>query len=551
MSADDRRHRSSGILLSVLVLVGCESARAPAEPSDNPDALPSGLPIPFPSGFALPSGFGVPTGVNTPTVIGAPNPVTVRVTLDGQRKATGSIGRHGGTLTAAAADTQIAMVPVSSIAGLPFSGGLGGAVQFEPDGLELFKPALFTIEPARRIPPERQIGFAYFGQGQDLYAVPSKTTSSGGMQLYLSHFSGGGGANGLAKDLAGLSPADLIARAQQLVAEAQEKARQEGSTEPLERIVAPILSAVNAQLRAAYGAGLNGDCASASQAVRALQGIRRQEILEGAIAEDAASFVDPAQYEAIRARCEEETLRRLKEACAFGDMADMQKAYVLALRASGTAGDNSQQPDTTSCVEKHWTGTITLTHVTKTKETATYSSDESTATLTETFTLGGMRDKIGLPNDYGLRFDGTVSATYAYDASSELHTPMPLCGPWGNGTSTTRQSGTLSQGSMTMEMFVMNDDVEIAANSDATFEAPGETSMTGMRRHNDCNAPEVINDPPMKISTTIGVEPVEERDHFVPDTNRMEIRGQYPPRNKPAAGNQSETLTITWNLVRK
>ncbi|HSO11359.1 MAG TPA: hypothetical protein VLT51_03210, partial [Anaerolineales bacterium] len=140
------------------------------------------------------------------------NPIDVTITLDntnvtevvsatdgGEMSVTGSDGSRY-TLSippdALSADTEISMTPISTISGLPFSGGLGGAVKLEPSGLGFFDFVTLTIEPANPIPLENQILFGFEENGEDLHlAIPGADYSK--IQIRFLHFSGAGVGNGV------------------------------------------------------------------------------------------------------------------------------------------------------------------------------------------------------------------------------------------------------------------------------------------------------------------------------------------------------------------
>ena len=113
-----------------------------------------------------------------------PNPVKVSVRTDDSKAVSAVIPIEGGDISATATDgtkfnlkvpagalagnEKITLVPVSSIAGLPLSGGLSAAVQLQPEGLLLLTPATLTIEPATPVPENELTAFGYRGDGDDL-----------------------------------------------------------------------------------------------------------------------------------------------------------------------------------------------------------------------------------------------------------------------------------------------------------------------------------------------------------------------------------------------
>ena len=150
----------------------------------------------------------------------APNPINLSLSIDAAttaRSATVS-SATGGTLSATgsdgttyqlsipagalAQDTLITMTPVAAISNLPLSGGLGGAVKFEPEGLTFFKDASLTIVPAKAIPAGSQITFGFSGSGEDM--VIGSPLSGNGIRMVIQHFSGAGVGNGTSAELAGI-----------------------------------------------------------------------------------------------------------------------------------------------------------------------------------------------------------------------------------------------------------------------------------------------------------------------------------------------------------
>ncbi len=133
----------------------------------------------------------------------------VAATLDDARAATASLGPDGGTVTATDADgtqytlvvpagallvdTPITLTPVAAIDDLPLTGGLVAAVQFAPEGLQLYVPATLTIELAAAVDPAGLVGFGYAGSGAGLHLDLVGATGST-LVLSVTHFSGVGAA---------------------------------------------------------------------------------------------------------------------------------------------------------------------------------------------------------------------------------------------------------------------------------------------------------------------------------------------------------------------
>lgn len=152
--------------------------------------------------------YGMPSVFQAP-----PAPLHVTPSLDSAHAATMLFpAASGGSLTATGADgtvftltlpanallsdETITMTPLSSVEGLPVSGGLAAAVQLAPDGLLLQQPATLTIQPAATIPVNQQVGFGYHGSGQEFYYQPLGAAKT--ITLTLLHFSGAGVGQGTA-----------------------------------------------------------------------------------------------------------------------------------------------------------------------------------------------------------------------------------------------------------------------------------------------------------------------------------------------------------------
>jgi len=89
---------------------------------------------------------------------------------------------------------DIKVSALKTIAGFPFSGGLLGAVSFEPDGLQFGVPAVLTIPLPKKIPAGMGvIGFLFDGSGQS-WRVVKASKASGVINVPIEHFSGGGAA---------------------------------------------------------------------------------------------------------------------------------------------------------------------------------------------------------------------------------------------------------------------------------------------------------------------------------------------------------------------
>jgi hypothetical protein len=200
-----------------------------AAPAPAPGGAPSPSPTPTPT--PRPSPTPTPTPTDDPASPLAPaDPLDVTPALDTAHRAATTIGSAGGTLDATGADgttyelhipagalvsdQDISMTPVSSIAGLPFT-SLVGAVDLQPDGLQLLAPARLTITPAGGAPPlADQSFFAYEGAGDDFHNYPP-VNDSGTLAIDLPHFTGGGlaaGTNAQRAAVAAHTPAEYTAQ---------------------------------------------------------------------------------------------------------------------------------------------------------------------------------------------------------------------------------------------------------------------------------------------------------------------------------------------------
>ncbi|MDH3686259.1 MAG: hypothetical protein OEP95_08530 [Myxococcales bacterium] len=121
------------------------------------------------------------------------------------RAATEAIGPDGGEVMAVGGDgnvyrlsvpegallseVAITITPVSTIPDLPFEGDLLAAVDFAPDGLQLWQGATLTIELPSAPDPGELTGFGWSGSGEALHlalVAPNGPT----LTLGVSHFSG-------------------------------------------------------------------------------------------------------------------------------------------------------------------------------------------------------------------------------------------------------------------------------------------------------------------------------------------------------------------------
>ena len=131
-------------------------------------------------------------------------PLSVTHDLDTSRAVTQRIETFGGEITATAANgttykleipqnalasgENITLTPVVAVDGSPLSGGLIGAVEIRPHGLELLRAATLTIQPAGSAGPvSGQTGFLSHAAGEDFHLYPLALGSE--LRLHLTHFS--------------------------------------------------------------------------------------------------------------------------------------------------------------------------------------------------------------------------------------------------------------------------------------------------------------------------------------------------------------------------
>ena len=240
----------------------CRAKRFLVLKLDEPEPPPpgsDGLATAPPTG-AVPTGPTVPTGPSG-TFLRAPNPIDVDPVPDIARATTQTIYQTGGSMSVTGADgTQytltlpadallgqqdITMTPISSIAKLPLSQGLVGAVELEPHGLQLSKPATLTIDPAGDDPPlDRQAAFlAHEETGADfhLHPVGPERTAT----LRLMHFSTAGIGLGTAADRAAVNArpgSRPLAQLEQALAEATRAQRAGEEGPPLSSLQPPLLA---------------------------------------------------------------------------------------------------------------------------------------------------------------------------------------------------------------------------------------------------------------------------------------------------------------------
>jgi hypothetical protein len=128
--------------------------------------------------------------------------------LGGEITATGADGTVF-TLTlpegALLSEEEITMTPVTSVGGLPLSGGLVAAVQLGPEGLQLFQAGTLVIRPPTPVAVDSEIPFAWRGSGEEFFLYPPDPLATPEITLDVFNLSGYGVGRG--------TPADQTAQA--------------------------------------------------------------------------------------------------------------------------------------------------------------------------------------------------------------------------------------------------------------------------------------------------------------------------------------------------
>ena len=213
------------------------SVTAAREPSAS---APSGAALPSPAGPVQTqpdqgsAGGGEPAQPPAPAGEAEPDPRTVEVAFDQSSGVERPVGEGGDTLTldhagrtftltipegALVAEETIAMRPVTGIGGYPFGGDGPAAVQLEPDGLRLLKPAVLSISPPPAAEPgARATTFAWHRTGEEFHLYPL-VPDAGRFAMEISHFSGYGAGTA--------TPAELEEQRTHTPSSADDAAKQE------------------------------------------------------------------------------------------------------------------------------------------------------------------------------------------------------------------------------------------------------------------------------------------------------------------------------------
>ena len=235
---------------------------------------------------------------------------------------------------------EISMTPLSSVGGLPLSGGLVGGVQLEPDGLRLAQLATLTIEPSGAVDPASLSGFAYYGSGADFHLYRA-ASAQGKLTMQLGHFSGWGVGKGTAADRAaqlGRVPAHWEAEMMQVLAEGGDIAKvQTGLAMVYLQKVKPLID------RAESTRSL-GDIRAALTAALALE-----QFSQLALGANAPKFVDTV---ALIRRWAGDYFRALRDRCRNANDLGTAAQMVSLLRQMQLLGvdDGFSLTDVAACL---------------------------------------------------------------------------------------------------------------------------------------------------------------------------------------------------------
>ena len=173
--------------------------------------FPVSLPISGGTKFFRVQGPSVAGGMPLPPVA----PIRITPVIDPTTSVSADVSPVGGSLQltnvdgyrftltfpdgALAGPETITMTAVTSIGGLPLSGGLRAAVSLEPEGLEFSQPVRLDITSPVGFAATRTIGFGANSNGMEFALAPSFLTNDT-VTLYLWHFTLGGVGEGTAGD---------------------------------------------------------------------------------------------------------------------------------------------------------------------------------------------------------------------------------------------------------------------------------------------------------------------------------------------------------------
>ena len=255
------------------------------------------------------------------------DPISVKPTLDNETQVEGVFSASGGTLTATGSDgtvyrldipadalvtdTLIRMTPVRQIEGMPF-GSDEFAVQFEPEGLQLYANATLTIIPSQEIPVDQQILFGYQGLGENLVLLPP-VVDSPEIKIVIMHFSGAGVSKGFLADIEPVRKrigGDAESRIQSAIAEKLRAERQRqllGSADEnaVDLDLVDFFKQYEEQVVKPRIAAASESCAAGRLALQTVLGMERQKQLLGT-ADENSSSIDLGLMETVADVCMKE-----------------------------------------------------------------------------------------------------------------------------------------------------------------------------------------------------------------------------------------------------
>lgn len=266
--------------------------------------------------------------------------------LDTSQQTAAMIGASGGSIQATASDgtiyilsipadalaeeTEISLTPVREISDLPMSGGMMGAVHFEPSGLELLRAATLTVElPSAPALGDGEVlaGFTYEGDGENL-ALALAEVDGETYSIPVHHFSGGGAGAATPSDLeAAFAPGTADAFVAKIIAELN------ASDTP---VVEPILARWYAELvKPALQAAVASD-----QALE--RGLRERRRWVDALLMLGADLNDLfSEGHSLAAAAFREAIARANDLCERQEsFAEAEEALAWQRRAEGTLPDD-------------------------------------------------------------------------------------------------------------------------------------------------------------------------------------------------------------------
>jgi hypothetical protein len=224
------------------------------------------------------------------------NPLKVSLELDTGHTASATIGSTGGSLSATAEsgtrftltipakalldDERVTMTPVSSIGGFPFSGGLIGAVEIQPHGLQLLQAATLTIQPAGSAPTDGRSGFLAHEAGEDFHLYP--LGSGGSITMRLTHFSTPGVGVATAGELANVlshMPVRTAAQYESLMAEQVKKLDGSATDADLDAIAGTFAAYYRDIVKPLVDKAVSDDSYAASAVAELLSWARQLELI--------------------------------------------------------------------------------------------------------------------------------------------------------------------------------------------------------------------------------------------------------------------------------